>query len=573
MTDREILAVLHQIGDLERMAGGPAASFKATAFHRAAQELSKLGLPLKSASLTEVPHVGKSAAACVTELLRTGTCARLTELRKSVTPQSEQDRALVRLDSKTYQGVLSMTRVRGLGAKKALKLYEERGVRDFAALLKAAKAGRLADAKLTAAVLEAAARKHERVPLALVLPIISEFKQRLGKLPGVLKVSEAGSARRRCETIGDLDLLVAVTPGHAAAVGKAFQRMVRPKFRGVAGEQKSRVTWDLGAWGKLQIDLLMVPPEEWGAALNYFTGSKEWNIGVRSRAKRRGYKINEHGYFKGPRRVGGDKEGALFNLLDIPWTPAMQREGRKLPHEAPPIVQPDEVDADWHVHTKWSDGDASPEAMVEAALRRGLKLIAITDHSYLIKRRFAAYVRKLRQVQQRYADRIEVLVGAEVDIKKDGTLELSAAQLAQLDLVIASIHRQHAENVEARLLAAIKHPQVTIVGHPTGRQFATGKTARDVPGGVNWRKLFVVAARTSTVLEINAQPSRMDLPAELLMQAAAAGCQFALGSDAHTLGGVGRLQYAHYLVRKARLSRQQVVVRWRKHEPVAGDGV
>jgi DNA polymerase (family 10) len=564
MTDREIIATLHQVGDLEGMCPAPAARFKARAFHQAAVALAQVNTPLRSTALTEVPHVGAGVAAVVRELLQTGKCARLTELRATATPQNEKDAALLALDAKTYRGVLSMTRVRGLGPKKALALYQTTGLKSFTELVAAAKNGRLlrnvdgVNAKLVAAVLEAAAQKHERVPLALALPIIREFKRRLAALPGVTAVSEAGSARRRCETIGDLDLLVAVQSKHAAAVVREFQRMVPPERRGVAGTQKARIVWDLGAWGKLQIDLLVVSPKEWGAALNYFTGSKAWNIAVRKRAKRRGCKISEHGYFKGSKRVGGAKEGELFDLLDIPWTPPMQREGDELPKQSYPIVQPDEMAADWHVHTKWSDGHGTPEQMVKAALARGLKLIAITDHSYSVRRRFAAYVKELRRVQKRYADRISVLVGVEVDINRDGTLALSEAQLKQLDMVIASIHRQHAEKVEARLLAAIKHPLVTILGHPTGRQFASGKTAREIPANVNWRALFKAAATWGCALEINAQPSRMDLPADLLRQAAVEGCQFAVGSDAHDPDGVGRLQYAHYLVRKARLRRRQL---------------
>jgi len=557
MTDREVVSALHQIGDLEGMTGSTSARFKAAAFHRAANELATVSTPLRAISnLTDVPHVGKAVAECVRELLKTGNCARLAVLRSTVTPTNEKDAALLRLDQKTYQGLMSMTRVRGLGLKKALALYQTTGIASFGELVKVAKSGRLlrnvdgASKKLVAAVLEAAAQKHDRVPLALVLPIIREFKARLLLLPGVQQVSEAGSARRRCETIGDLDLLAAVEPKHAEHVLYMFQHYVRKEFRGVAGEQKSRISWDLGAWGKLQIDLLVVPPAEWGAALNYFTGSRDFNISVRKVAKRRGYKISEHGYYKGTKRVGGAEEAGLFDVLHLPWVPPVQREGSDLSRtKAQPLIG--SLCADWHVHTNWSDGTATPRVMVEAALARGLTMIGLTDHSYRVKRNFAAYVTALRRVQARYRDRISVLVGVEVDIRKDGTLELSDSQLDQLDFVIASIHRQHAEQVEARLLAAIAHPRVTIIGHPTGRQFATGKTARPLPSGVDWRKVFRAAAKTETALEVNAQPSRMDLPAHLLTQAAAAGCKFAVGSDAHDPDGVGRLAFALYAIRKA----------------------
>ena len=567
MTDQEIVATLHLIADLEGMTGSTSARFKSAAFHRAANELATVSTPLRAIStLTDVPHVGKGVAECVRELLKTGNCARLTELRATVTPTNEKDAELLRLDQKTYRGLMSMTRVRGLGLKKALALYKATGLASFEGLVKAAKDGRLlrnvdgASEKLVAAVLEAASRKHDRVPLALVLPIIKEFKHRLLALPGVQQVSEAGSARRRCETIGDLDLLAAVDPEHAEHVLYMFQHYVRKEFRGVAGEQKSRISWDLGPWGKLQIDLLVVPPEEWGAALNYFTGSKEFNISVRKVAKRLGYKISEHGYFKGSRRVGGAEESGLFDVLHLPWVPPVQREGSDLSRtKAQPLVKSSDLWVDWHVHTNWSDGTATPRVMVEAALARGLTMVGLTDHSYRVKRHFAAYVTALRRVQAKYRDRISVLVGVEVDIRKDGTLELSDAQLDQLDFVIASIHRQHAERVEARLLAAIAHPLVSIIGHPTGRQFATGKTARPLPSGVDWSKVFRAAAQTETALEVNSQPSRMDLPAQLLTRAAAAGCKFAVGSDAHDPDGVGRNSFALYSIRKAGVGLPQLL--------------
>lgn len=555
MTDREIINHLHQIGDLEALRKDGGARFKAAAFHKAAIELAKQTAPLRSITdLTSVPHVGKSVAECVQELLERGACARLTTLRSTVKPGTGPDAVLARLEPKVYEGVMEMTRVRGLGPKKALKLYEESKIDCFATLVKAAKAGRLADTKLTAAVLEAAARKHDRVPLALALPIIHGIRERLRQLPGVLTCREAGSARRRRSDIGDCDLLVAVQHGtDRAAVVWAFQHMVPKAQRGVAGEQKARISWNLGPWGLLQVDLLVVPPEEWGAALNYFTGSKEWNITVRARAKKLGLKVNEHGIYRGARRVGGTREHDLFRLLHIPWTPPVLREGMTLPTREATLVTPDDLVADWHVHTKWSDGAAAAEAIIQTAIKRGLQLVGIADHSYMVKANFDAYVQQLRRLQHKYHHAIQVRIGIECDIKLDGTLELSPAQLMQLEFVIAAIHRKHAERVEARLLAAIQQPLVTIIAHPTGRNYSAGKDARDIPTDVNWAKVFRAAAVHDVALEINGQPSRLDLPAELVAQARAAGCCFTLGSDAHRPDDVGALRYALDVVRRGGL--------------------
>jgi DNA polymerase (family 10) len=555
MTDREIINHLHQIGDLEALRQEGGARFKAAAFHKAAIELAKQTAPLRGITdLTSVPHVGRSVAECVQEMLKRGTCTRLTTLRATVKPSGGHDAVLAQLEPKVYEGVMEMTRVRGLGPKKALKLYEEDKIDSFAALVKAAKAGRLADAKLTAAVLEAAARKHDRVPLALALPIIHSIRERLLQLPGVLTCREAGSARRRKSDIGDCDLLVAVKH-HAdrIAVVQAFQRLVPKAHRGVAGEQKARISWNLGPWGLLQIDLLVVPPEEWGAALNYFTGSKDWNIAVRARAKKLGLKVNEHGIYRGARRVGGTREHDLFRLLHIPWTPPVLRESMTLPTREATLVTLDDLVADWHVHTKWSDGSATVEAVIQTAIKRGLKLVGIADHSYMVKANFDAYVQQLRRLQHKYRHTIQVRIGIECDIKVDGTLELSQAKMMQLDFVIAAIHRKHAEQVEARLLAAIQQPLVTIIAHPTGRNYSANKDARDIPTDVNWAKVFHAAAAQGVALEINGQPSRLDLPAELVAQARSAGCCFTLGSDAHRQNDVGALRYALDVVRRGGL--------------------
>ena len=560
MTDREIINHLHQIGDLEALRKDGGARFKAAAFHKAAIELAKQTAPLRSITdLTSVPHVGKSVADCVQELLARGTCARLTTLRATVKPSNGHDAALAQLEPKVYEGVMEMTRVRGLGPKKALALYQV-GIKSFVELVKIAKNGRLlrnvdgVDAKLVAAVLEAAARKHDRVPLALALPIIHGIRERLLQLPGVLTCREAGSARRRRSDIGDCDLLVAVKhSGDRPTVVRAFQRLVPKAQRGVAGEQKARISWNLGPWGLLQIDLLVVPPEEWGAALNYFTGSKDWNIAVRARAKKLGLKVNEHGIYRGARRVGGTREHDLFRLLHIPWTPPVLREGMALPTRPATLVTPDDLVADWHVHTKWSDGSASAETVIQTAIKQGLKLVGIADHSYMVKANFDGYVQQLRRLQHKYRHTIQVRIGIECDIKLDGTLELSQTQLMQLDFVIAAIHRKHAERVEARLLAAIEQPLVTIIAHPTGRNYSANKDARDIPTDVNWAKVFRAAAAREVALEINGQPSRLDLPAELVVQARAAGCCFTLGSDAHRQDDVGALRYALDVVRRGGL--------------------
>jgi DNA polymerase (family 10) len=306
----------------------------------------------------------------------------------------------------------------------------------------------------------------------------------------------------------------------------------------------------------VQVDLLFAPPEEFGSALAYFTGSKEHNVSLRALAQSRGMKINEHGFWTlTGQRLGGENEEELYQLLDLPFVPPELREGSDLQDEIPNLISRDDLTADWHMHTFWSsDAKDSFESMAQSAKNRGLKEIGISDHT---ERQYGwdPTRNSIRREEAQLASQkigIPIWVGCETGINMDGSLDWSEDYLNEMDYVIASIHKSHQHNVTERLISAAKYPKVKIIGHPTGR--ILGK--REIPD-VDWGRVFQTCAEEGVAVEING--ARMDLPDNFVRQARSLGCKFIINSDAHAQDQLEWQDYGLDIARRAGLSKQDLM--------------
>ncbi|MDR7483908.1 MAG: DNA polymerase/3'-5' exonuclease PolX [Armatimonadota bacterium] len=554
--NRAIAERFAQIADMLEIKGE--SIFRINAYRRAARAVESLTEDIAAVAargeLTTLPGIGASMAEKIEEFLRTGTMRAYEELAASLPP-----------------GLVTLMRVPEVGPKTALLLYEKLGITTLDDLEAAAKAGRIRQlprmgAKTEENILRGIAmlrRSGERRPLGVVLPVAEELVAMLRAVEGVRAIEVAGSLRRRKETVGDIDILVTSTA--PSRVMDAF--VAAPSVTQVLshGPTRSSVVLTVG----LQADLRVVEPASYGAALQYFTGSKEHNVALRERAVRRGLKINEYGVWrtKDNRRVAGRDEAEVYGAVGLPWIPPELREdqGELDAAEAgrlPRLIELADVRGDLHMHTKWSDGAESVEAMAEAAKALGYEYICITDHSQSLKvaggvtipdlRRHATQVRAL-------SDRlgIEVLIGTECDILADGSLDYPDEVLADLDVVIASVHtrfRMSREEMTRRIIRAMEREQADIIGHPTGRLLG----ARD-PYEVDVEAIVDAAARTGTVLELNASPERLDLKDAHVRLARERGVLIEIGTDAHQTAHLRHMVLGVSVARRGWLEAKDVI--------------
>ena len=556
MQNRDVASHFEQLADLlEIQAANP---FRVRAYRNAARAL--LGLVESVASIVEdpernlqdLPGIGKDLAAKIETIVTTGQLPQLEELRTQIPP-----------------GVLDMLRLPGVGPKKVAVLFGTLGLTSLDQLKQAAQQGQVAELKGFGKKTEESILKHidaavaagKRTFLATAQPEAEAVLASLRDLPSVEQAEVAGSCRRRRETVGDLDVLVAANDSQEAMDSLAEHPLVTEVLS--RGPTKQRVRLTSG----LEMDLRVVATEAYGAALQYFTGSKEHNIVMRRRAQQRGLKLNEYGVFDGEERVAGATEEDVYRTMDLPWIPPELREGRGEIEAAeadqlPKLLQWDDIRGDLHMHTTATDGTASIREMAEAAKMRGLEYIAITDHSKRVTMangldadRLRAHWREIEQVRQE-TQGIEILKGIECDILEDATLDLPDDVLAEADWVIAVLHyglQQPRAQIHKRLMAAIQCPYVSVIGHPTGRLIG-----RRAGADMDFDEILKAAAEHGVMLEINAHPSRLDLDD---IQAAAArdlGIPIVINSDAHSESGLDVMQWGVYQARRAGLSPSDV---------------
>jgi len=507
--------------------------FRVSAYRRAARALESLTEDVADVAardaLEEIPGIGTSTAQKIAEFLKTGTITYYEELRAALPA-----------------GITTLMSVPEVGPKTAVLLYEKLGVQTIEDLEKAARAGRVRTlprlgAKTEENILKGIAlirRTKERRPLGQVLPHAKEIEDALRALQEVKAISLAGSIRRMKETIGDIDLLV--TSSRPARVMDVFTTLPAVQRVLAKGPTRSSVLLDVG----IQADVRVVRPDAFGAALQYFTGSKEHNVKLREKGVRRGLKINEYGVFrvKDEKRIAGRSEEEVYAALDLPWIPPEIREDQgevelaekgKLPR----LIELADIRGDLQMHTRWSDGSDSAEAMARAAKERGYEYIAITDHSQSLKFAGGVTIAELRdhaKAVRRLADRvgIAILMGTECEVAPDGTLDYPDDVLKELDIVLAAVHshfRQSEAAMTRRLLRAMENRHVHLVAHPTGRLLGQRESYN-----VNVERLVEAARRTGTALEINAAPERLDLKDTYARMAQERGVRLAINTDAHT---------------------------------------
>jgi DNA polymerase (family 10) len=553
ITNAEIAQRLKEIRTLMEFAGEP--FFKFMAYERAAETIENaapLADVLAGGRLQELPGVGKTIAGRIAELCESGTCVYLEELR-----------------AKYPSTLLEVLGVGGVGMKTAQLLYERLGVASLADLEKALAAGALAEIpRLGKKSIENIRRgvlayvgRAKRTPLGTALPLAHEIIAFLAANTPARDLTPAGSVRRNEPTVGDIDIIC--TSDEPDAVIAAFARWERAEAVLAEGGTKASI-WLAGG---LQIDLRVLPENVYGNLLQHFTGSREHNIQFRELAVRKNLRVSENGIvdLTDGRLITCRTEAEVYAALGLMEIPPEMRLGLGEIEAArdgslPQVVSLDDIRGDFHMHTRWSDGSDTLEAMVAAAAARGYEYHSISDHSAgrsggLDPADLRAQRTGIRALNERY--NIRTLCSAEVDILADGTLDYDDAVLAELDIVVASVHSMHnqtRDEMTARLIRACENPYVSIIGHPTGRR------VDEFPGyEFDYDAVFAAAARTGTALEIDGQPSRLDLPSALARRAREFGVTFACDSDAHRPGELSNIAYAIGQARRAWITPSEVL--------------
>jgi len=565
-----IAALFDELADLYELDG--AVVHRVLAYRNAAKTVREA--PRSVAALarqgraTELPGIGDTLAEKISALLDTGTIPAVEKLR-----------------AKFPSGLIDLTRLPGLGPKRARRLFDELGVDSLAALHEAARAQRLRDvrgfgARFEEAVLTAfadgvAERPQPRVLLHKALAIGEGIVASLREHPAADRVELAGSARRLADSVKDLDVIAtAADPG---ALMAAFAALDVIEASSSPGPNAARARTHTG----MAVDLRVVQPDQFGNLWQHFTGSKAHNVALREAAVRRGLHVSEYGIVDDgsgqTHRCRSEEE--VYALLGLPWIPPELREDRgelalSSPDALPILIEQSDLRGDLHMHTVASDGRNSIEEMALAARERGLAYIAITDHSathgfgnHVEPDELRRQIERVREVNAR-VEGIEVLIGTETNIGLDGMPDYEDELLAQLDWTIASAHTSFAMEAAAmtdRMVAAIEHPLIDAIGHPTGRKIETRP-----PYALDVDRLVEAAARTGTMLEINSAPDRRDLNDVHARAAAAAGVRILVNSDAHGVSTLGVTRWGIATARRAWLTAADVVntLSWEQFAPL-----
>ena len=506
--------------------------------------------------LTEIPGIGKGIAAILEEIRERGSFARRDELMETYPPTALEMLKIPGLGPKTIAALIAHFRVTTLDDLE--RLCREQKLRELPRM----------GAKLEEKILKGIASLRQssgRFHIHFAAAIAEELAGYLSAVEGVERVVAAGSLRRGRETAGDVDLLVT-----GAAAEAALDRFVKhPRVGEVLGHGGTKASARVGI-EDIQVDVRAVPAESFGAALQYFTGSKAHNVALRQLALKQGYTLNEYGLFKldNGERVAGRTEEEIYAALGLAWIPPELRENQGEIEAArdgrlPQLLELADMRGDVHMHTRESDGRFSMEEMAAAAAERGYSYIAITDHSKALamangldEARVIRFAEKMREMD-RSGLPLRVLSGLECDIRKDGRMDIDDEALARLDLVVASVHshmNMESAAMTERLLAAIENPYVKIMGHPTGRVLLH----RDAYV-YDFEKVAGEAARRGVAMEINASPERLDLHAPLIRIARSKGCRFVISTDAHHVKHLANMRFGVTMARRGWLDRDGVL--------------
>ena len=568
LSNRDIAEVFARCADMLQIRGDNI--HRVLSYRRAAETIRALPRDLRVISseggLTKLKYIGKTMAAKIDEML-----------------ESDQLEFYERLKADVPEGLVDVMRINGVGPKKAKLFWEQLEITGVDELQAAADSGKLAalpgmgkksQQKILAGI-EALSRQTGRTNIGEALPAARQILELLLTLPEAQAGELAGSIRRGRETIGDVDILIA--SDDAAPIMQRFVSMENVARVLGHGPTKSSVELLSG----LQVDVRVLEMARWGTALNYFTGSLAHNVKLRQIALEQGFSLNEHALSpvddskaiidEAPKLLFDSEEG-LYERLGMTYIPPELREDNGEIEAAredrlPSLIKPADIIADLHMHTTWSDGKQSIREMAEACIERGREYIVITDHSRslgiangLSIERLLAQAAEVRQLNAEMGERIQILAGTEMDIKADGELDYPDEILAQLDFVIASLHSglgQRREQVTSRLLKAIENPHVDMIGHPMARQFPNREAV-----DADWDAVLAAAKAHDTILEINANPLRLDLNPELARLAKQQGIRLAINSDAHRIAQLDLMPYGVTIARRAWLEAADVMNTW-----------
>lgn len=561
MNNQDIARILYEISEYLAMQNVP---FKPRAYERASEVISSMNEELSDLfkrggikQLERLPGVGKSIAQKIVELLKTGKLQYYE-----------------RLKSRTPVNLSELSAVEGLGPKRIKVLYQKLGIKTVRDLEKAAQAKKIQSiegfgGKTEERILKSIAfvkSNGERRSLGVMMPSIAALEKRIRNRPEVDQVTICGSIRRRRETIGDIDILA--TSSKPLAVIDFFVKMPEVAHVYAKGPTKALVRFK----SNMDVDLRVVPKDVYGAAVQYFTGSKDHNVVVRELAQKKGYKLNEYGLFKGEKLIAAETEAEIYKALGLEWMPPELRENTgeielAIQHKIPQLIEYQSLKGDLQVQSNWADGTASIEQMAAAAMKRGLEYIAITDHTQSLKVARGLTPKQLRE-QMKEIDKLNagyreqgvkfrILKGTECDILKDGSLDLPDDILSQLEVVGISIHSHfklsRGEQTE-RIIKAMRNPHADILFHPTGRIISRREAYE-----VDIDAVIAAAKKTRTVLEINAFPDRSDLNSENIKKAVTAGVRLAIDSDAHSTLHFPYLEYGISQARRGWAKPQDVI--------------
>lgn len=555
MKNVRVAKILNEIAAILEMKG---VEFKPRAYRKAARTVESLSKPIEEiyeeGNLQELPGIGESIAEKIAEIIDTGSSSYYESLKKEMPVEVDE-----------------LTAIEGIGPKTVEKLYRELGIKTLEDLEEAAKQQKIRAIEGLGPTteenildhIELAKRRKKRTLLGYALPIAEEIKNRLtSRLDTIDNIEIAGSARRMKPTIGDVDILV--TAKRPDKVADFFTSM--EDVREVLGKGKSKCSVILN--NDMQVDLRLIQEESYGAALLYFTGSKDHNIELRKIAINDGYKLNEYGLFRSEERVAGTTEDEVYDKLSMQWIPPELRENRgeieaARQHALPGLIGYDDIRGDLQMHTKWSDGSHTITDMANTAIDLGYSYICISDHysrmviaGGLNEKQLRKQWKEIEEVNSNLTD-IEILKGAEVDIAADGSIDADKTVLDELDIVVASVHSkfdQSKPEMTRRLVKAMQNEYVDIIGHPTSR-----KIDQKAGSQINMQTLFETSKKTETFLEINAFPNRLDLDDLNAKAAAEAGCKLVINTDAHDREHLRYMRLGIAMARRGWLRKKDVI--------------
>jgi DNA polymerase (family 10) len=555
MKNSEIAEIFDRLADILEFKGEVV--FKVNSYRKAARTLrdttGDIAVIASENRLEDLPGIGKSTADKIAEYLETGKIKKFDEERKGLSDE-----------------FIRMLQIPGMGPKTLALIHAKLKVDSFAALAEAARSGKLAElpgmgskkAENILKGIELLRQAAGRIPLGVALPIAEEVVDSVRRFRGVTRAEMAGSLRRMRETIGDIDILAASS--NPARVIESFTSLPHVKRVLAAGTTKASVIVE----GNQQIDLRVVEGESFGAALQYFTGSKAHNVKLRDLAKGAGLKINEYGVFRGDKKLGGREESDVYEAIGLSWIPPELREDRgeveaAKAGELPELVKQEQLLGDLHVHSDYSDGKATLEQLAERGQALGYRYIAVTDHSQSLKIAQGLSPERVEEKRERLQKingklkKLKLLMGTEVDILGEGKLDYPDELLKKFDWVVASIHsgfKQPREKIMRRILGAMENPLVDCIAHPTGRLLGQRPAYE-----IDIEEMLSAAARTRTAIEINANYDRLDLDDVGCRRAKQLGVKLAIGTDAHKLENMNMLRLGVAVARRGWLEPADVI--------------